>query len=314
MSLIINHSPDLFNILRICLSAECNISCFYCFNEGYKKKTINLSKNLKKLETILTAHRQLGGQKACVSGGEPLLDPFLEKSCELIERIYENNIHLTTNGTLIKEDLISFLKRAGRINISIPSFNSQKYLKITGHDFLHRVKKNIDYLIENECDVNLNYILIPEVNDSQDELNYLIDFAAKRKLKISILKLFNQDSIKVPKETYFKKTYQALNNYNNDNEVIINHDCPPITLYKLEGIKILIRDFHFDRNYYNNCVDCKFIDTCEEGLCQPRTDEEGNIKSCLFKTKHLKNNQDPFEELKRLKEIYSNGYMRWIKY
>jgi GTP 3',8-cyclase len=314
MSITIKHRTNLFNILRVSLTSECNLSCFYCFNEGYSKNTSIENNNLDTIEKILRCHHQLGGERVCITGGEPLLNSNIERCGGLIEKIYNNSYHVTTNGTVLNKNLKSFLKRVERINVTVPSFNRRKYCKITGADFLHKVQNNIDDLLNNECRVNINFILIPGVNDNHDEINNLIAYAIKRNMMISILKLYNQDSIKTTKGNYFRNLYKILNMFAKGSDIGVNSDCPPVTIYEFSGIRILVRDFFFEKSRYNYCVDCEFFNLCEEGLCQPRTNVNGNVKSCLFKNRNLNFKSDYFKEFEEFKVIYSNEYKYWTKY
>jgi molybdenum cofactor biosynthesis enzyme MoaA len=295
------------------LAGKCNLTCSYCFNEGYLEQKANESHEL--IESVLSKHINLGGLGACITGGEPLLSPFFEKTFNLIQELYNNRIHLTTNGTIVKKSHMNILKQIERINVSIPCFNEIKYKKITGKDLFRKLLHNIDCLIRNGCKLNLNYCLIPGVNDSHEELNKLINFAQERNLLLSILKLYNTN-IKVPKEQYFDNLRQTLKSHCENSEVAINRHCPPVSIYKLNEIDVIVRDFYFDTHFCQHCTDCEHINECEEGLCQPRTNEEGNIKTCLLKNdlNNYSSNLSQNTKLTEMKEIYLTANSRWIRY
>ena len=314
MSLTINHRTNLFNILRVSITSECNISCFYCFNEGYAKNSLNDKDHLENIEKILRCHHYFGGKRVCITGGEPLLNSNIEKVGGLIEEIYNNSYHITTNGILLNRNSKTFLKRVERINVTIPSIDRNKYYNITGADNLKTVQNNIDELLNYGCKINLNYTLIPDVNDKQDDIDNLISFASKRNMTISILKLYNQNLINAQKDKYFRNLYHSLSKYTKENFIGVNSDCPPVTIYKINGLKVIVRDFFFEIRHYSHCKSCEFFNICEEGLCQPRTDINGNIKSCLFKNRNLNLKSDYFREFKEFIEIYSNEYKYWTKY
>ena len=86
-----------------------------------------------------------GIRKVRLTGGEPLVRkgfiPFLEK-LSAIEDLRE--ISLTTNGVLLKE-FAEDIRRCGicRVNVSLDSLDPEKFARITGRDYLHRVLEGI---------------------------------------------------------------------------------------------------------------------------------------------------------------------------
>jgi cyclic pyranopterin phosphate synthase len=111
-----------------------------------------------------------GIRKVRLTGGEPLVRkgfiPFLEK-LSAIEALEE--ISLTTNGVLLKEFALD-IKRCGicRINVSLDSLNPQKFVKITGRDYFHRVLEGIEEAERLGFNpIKINVVAMRGVNDDE---------------------------------------------------------------------------------------------------------------------------------------------------
>lgn len=102
------------------LTNDCNLRCTYCY--ATKKPLIMSSETLERLKVFLTReeHLRLGDHDVNIQffGGEPTmewykLEKFIEEFSELWSRLYGTNVRwgMTTNGTLLNEDRLKFLKR-----------------------------------------------------------------------------------------------------------------------------------------------------------------------------------------------------------
>jgi cyclic pyranopterin phosphate synthase len=111
-----------------------------------------------------------GIRKVRLTGGEPLVRKgfigFLEK-LSAIEDLKE--ISLTTNGVLLNE-FASDIKRCGicRVNVSLDSLDPQKFARITGRDYLHRVLEGIKEAERLGFDpIKINVVAMRGVNDDE---------------------------------------------------------------------------------------------------------------------------------------------------
>lgn len=88
------------------ITARCNLNCKHCYAKTYLGE-----RELSRDEKIALA-RQLGEygvSHVCISGGEPLLLREELISIVKILRDYDVHVSMVTNGTLLREDLISRL-------------------------------------------------------------------------------------------------------------------------------------------------------------------------------------------------------------
>ncbi|MCA6213411.1 GTP 3',8-cyclase MoaA [Thermococcus bergensis] len=190
--------------LRISLTNECNLNCFYCHREG---QTLNFEDmKPEEIERIVRIASQLGIKKVKLTGGEPTIRKDI---VEIVRRIrpYVEDLSMTTNGTTLKL-LAEPLKEAGldRVNISLDTLDREKYKAITGFDVLPQVLEGIDKAVKLFHPVKLNMVVMKGLND--EEIWDMIDYAAQ---KNAILQLIE---IEVPREMenswFFKKYFYPL--------------------------------------------------------------------------------------------------------
>ncbi|WP_175058786.1 GTP 3',8-cyclase MoaA [Thermococcus sp. 2319x1] len=190
--------------LRISLTNECNLNCFYCHREG---QTLSFQEmKPEEIERIVRIASQLGIKKVKLTGGEPTVRKDI---VEIVRRIrpYVEDLSMTTNGTTMKL-LAEPLKEAGldRVNISLDTLDREKYKAITGFDVLPQVLEGIEKAVRLFYPVKLNMVVMKGLNDG--EIWDMINYAAQ---KNAILQLIE---IEVPREMesswFFKKYFYPL--------------------------------------------------------------------------------------------------------
>ena len=135
----------VINYLRLSITDRCNLRCMYCMPEhGIRFLPHEKILSFEEIIHIIRLSVEKGIRKVRVTGGEPLVRKdfveFLNRMND-IEGLEE--ITLTTNGVMLKE-LASGIKNAGvhRINISLDTLKPEKFFKITGRDFFHKVPRS----------------------------------------------------------------------------------------------------------------------------------------------------------------------------
>lgn len=108
---------DKYEIIMIEATQSCNLNCKYCYYNNSKKNT--RSKEYINFESFLT----LKNKHFYITGGEPFLH---NKLLNFINDSYENHnkISIFTNGTLLKNIELDFLKKIHRLYVSIDSFDN----------------------------------------------------------------------------------------------------------------------------------------------------------------------------------------------
>jgi len=161
--------------LRISVTDRCNLQCIYCMpknnNNWFDSSDILTFDEMIRFASIMS---KLGIENIRLTGGEPLLRSNLEVLVENLSKITGiKKISMTTNGILLP-DKISQLKKAGlsSINISLDTFNHEKFKKINGTDSLDHVLESIKVSTKERMSIKINNVVMRGWNDDE-----VLDFA-----------------------------------------------------------------------------------------------------------------------------------------
>lgn len=125
-------------VLRLSLTARCNLACRYCRPENRDLPTLLTHQQRLKL---IGAAAQLGCRRLRLTGGEPLLAPGLVPLIQAVKALdLVEDVALTSNGVLLDRPLARRLQQAGldRITISLDGADPQAVLRMGGgHSFAH---------------------------------------------------------------------------------------------------------------------------------------------------------------------------------
>jgi cyclic pyranopterin phosphate synthase len=174
------------NYLRISLTDNCNLRCFYCMpDEKYAFAPASKLMQPDEIETIAKLFVAQGVNKIRLTGGEPLVR---KDASAIIERLGKLGINLaiTTNAVRIDE-LLPEMLRAGfsQINISLDTLQEDKFLKITHRDFFKRVRANIDLLLAHNIFPKINVVMMKGLND--DEIHDFIEWTRDTPIQVRFI-------------------------------------------------------------------------------------------------------------------------------
>jgi cyclic pyranopterin phosphate synthase len=178
------------NSIRISVTRECNLACFYCHEEGMvDDEELMTSLEIQRIAQIAA---NLGVRKVKLTGGEPLEHKDIIDIVSRISPLFDE-VSMTTNAVNLAP-IAQQLQDAGlaRVNISLNTLRADRYERIFGIDHLDDVINGIEAAIEaGLTPVKLNMVLINGVND--DELEDLMSFAA---IKGAILQIIEMETTK----------------------------------------------------------------------------------------------------------------------
>lgn len=284
--------------LRISTTQRCNLRCDYCHKEG--EEITSCSRGTAKEMTVDEIVRiariaiSLGIARIKLTGGEPLMRKDL---CRIIERIAAipglKDISMTTNGTMLGVQAQK-LRACGlkRINISLPTLNSDIYHKLTNgriENALEGVKAAVAVGFN---PVKLNMVVLTGVNDK--EVPEIMEFARQTG---AILQLIELDPINVD-ATYFSLYHKFLDEHKK--------------MLKQKAAKVETRRLmHNRRIFYLPDVTVEVVHPSENGeFCahctRLRVTSDGKLKTCLMRNDNLVDILTPMhqgasdEELKEL--------------
>ena len=173
---LIDKNNRVINYLRLSVTDRCNLRCTYCMpEEGIQFQHHSEILSYEEMLHIVGLAVPKGIRKIRLTGGEPLVRKgfigFLERLCK-IEGLDE--VTLTTNGVLLKE-FAADIKACGicRINVSLDTLKSDRFLRITGRDYFHRVWEGIQEAERLGFNpIKINVVAIKGINDDE-----ILDFA-----------------------------------------------------------------------------------------------------------------------------------------
>ena len=162
----------IHNYLRISITDNCNLRCFYCMpEEDYVFTPASQLMQVNEIETLAKIFVEQGVDKIRLTGGEPLVR---KDAAEIILALSKLpvTLTLTTNGTRLHE-FVDVLQtaRVRSLNISLDTLQAEKFQLVTRRNQFDTVMGNIHLLLDKHFHVKINVVVMKGLND-----NEVIDF------------------------------------------------------------------------------------------------------------------------------------------
>lgn len=152
----------------------CNLRCAYCHNPDTWEvggcKSYSVSEVFKKVLRFKEYFGENGG--VTVSGGEPLLQAkFI---IELFKICHENGINtaIDTSGSLLNDEIKELLSITDLVLLDIKMTNNEDYKNYIGCE-LKPCLEFLDYLQEHKIDTWIRQVIVPNINDTADNIMQL---------------------------------------------------------------------------------------------------------------------------------------------
>ncbi|HEX5152181.1 MAG TPA: GTP 3',8-cyclase MoaA [Parafilimonas sp.] len=174
------------NYLRISLTDNCNLRCFYCMpEEDYDFTPASRLMQAGEIETLAKIFVEQGVTKIRLTGGEPLVRKDVAKIILSLSKL-PVALMLTTNATRLHE-FVDVLKEANvrSVNISLDTLQPEKFLLVTRRDLFHRVRSNIELLLHHQFHVKINMVVMKGFNDN--EINDFIAWTMHNPVEIRFI-------------------------------------------------------------------------------------------------------------------------------
>jgi len=256
--------------LRISVTDKCNLRCSYCMPD--EKVISTPSAKLMKPNEILeiaSVFTKLGIKKIRITGGEPLVRKDAKEIIQALGSL-PVDLNITTNATRIDEYINDFIDAGMHsVNISLDTFNEEKFFKITRRNNLAKILENINLLLKYPFEVKINVVVMNGVNN--DELSDFVEFTKGNKVDVRFIEFMPFPGNHWKKEQVFSydQILDALKQqYPIDKLVDASHSTS--RNYKVPGnkgtfgiISTITKPF---------CGDCNRL----------RLTADGKIKNCLF--------------------------------
>ena len=159
--------------LRISVTDRCNFRCTYCmpkevFGRDYQFLPQRDLLSFEEIERIARIFVAQGVQKIRITGGEPLLRKNIERLIEMLARIGDLDITLTTNASLLAKKARSLVD-AGlkRVTVSLDSLDETVFRAMNDVDFpVAKVLEGIDTAAAaGLAPIKINMVVKRGVND-----------------------------------------------------------------------------------------------------------------------------------------------------
>lgn len=184
--MIVDSYNRVHNYLRISLTDNCNLRCFYCMPEEDYTFTpasqLMQTDEIKKLSEIFVSE---GVNKIRLTGGEPLVRKDADKIILSLSEL-PVNLTITTNGTRLHE-FVNVFKDANisSVNISLDTLQDEKFRLVTRRDQFKNVMNNIRLMLDKGLSVKVNVVVMKGLNDN--EINDFIEWTRDEPVHIKFI-------------------------------------------------------------------------------------------------------------------------------
>jgi cyclic pyranopterin phosphate synthase len=161
--------------LRISIVDKCDLRCTYCMPEDQhflKREELMTREEIASIAQLFV--RKYGITKIRLTGGEPLVRP---DAVDIVRDMAQLGVSLglTTNAMTLDKHLDGLIDAGLKsINISLDTFDAERFRKIARRDGFDRVHANILEALRRGLRVKVNMVVMRGVND--DELLRFAEF------------------------------------------------------------------------------------------------------------------------------------------
>ncbi|MGL5207376.1 MAG: pyruvate formate-lyase-activating protein [Acidaminococcaceae bacterium] len=166
--------------------AGCNLGCSFCHNPDTwvrTDKTISIEEIITEIKKYSVFYNKSGGG-ITISGGEPLLQADFVS--ELFKECKKLDIHtaLDTGGFFAQPELDKVMPYTDLVMFSLKAVDEEVHRQLTGKDNA-LILQNLFYAAS-KTPLVLRYVVIPGVNDSENDLSKLAELIKKLPATVKI--------------------------------------------------------------------------------------------------------------------------------
>lgn len=184
----------------------CNLRCACCHNPDTHNMNEGTLYTPEEIVKKVTRYREYFGNDGGItlSGGEPLLQAKFAR--ELFTLCHSEGINtcLDTSGNMLSDDVKELLSETDRVLLDIKYTNDEDYRKYAGCS-IKPVFEFLEYLNKNDIKTTVRQVIIPTLNDSEENILRLREIARSHPCvdKIELLPFrkicqAKYDSMKIP--------------------------------------------------------------------------------------------------------------------
>jgi len=268
--MIVDRFNRVHNYLRISITDNCNLRCFYCMpEEDYDFTPASRLMQREEIYGLAKVFVDEGVTRIRLTGGEPLV----RKDAGAIIRSLSAlpvDLTMTTNATRLKE-FIPVLKEANikSINISLDTLDSDKFLFLTRRDMFSTVQANIELAIAAGFIVKINMVVMKGFNDN--EINDFIRWSRDTPVHIRFIEFMPFTGNKWTSNKVFSLD-EILG------RISTQHVFQPLTGNEHDTAKLYRIEGHSGSFGIISTMTSPFCSGCN----RLRLTADGKLKNCLF--------------------------------
>ena len=265
--------------VRISVTDKCSLRCVYCMpEEGLEFFADDKVLSSEEIIQLVKNFSQLGVHKIRLTGGEPLMRSDILEIISGISVIPEiEDIALTTNGLALPR-LAEKLYQAGlkRLNISLDTFDAEKYREITRGGNIRQVLKGIESASRFPFKIKLNVVVIAGQNEN--ELEDFLRYSIENPVNVRFIEFMPIGHSNIARDNaMWQQKYQGVesvftvcaeNHWKYDPIDFAGNG--PSENFQIKGAKGSFGLIH--------PVSCRFCESCN----RLRVTADGALKSCLY--------------------------------
>lgn len=202
----------------------CNLRCKCCHNPDTWEMKSEKQFTPEEIVEKAKKYREYFGKKGGItlSGGEPILQA--DFCYEVFRLCHENGINtcLDTSGSILNDSVKKLLGETDRVLLDIKYTNDADYLQNVGCS-LEKPLEFLEYLNEKQVPTTIRQVVIPTINDNEENIEKLNEIVKKHscieKIELLPFKKICQtkyDSMKIefPFKNLDTPTKETMNNLN----------------------------------------------------------------------------------------------------
>ncbi len=284
--MLIDSFDRAHNYLRISLTDNCNLRCFYCMpEEDYEFTPASRLMQPDEIETIAKVFVDNGVNKIRLTGGEPLVR---KDAAEIIDRLSHLpvDLTLTTNATRL-HDFVDVLEKAKvkSLNVSLDTLDPDKFNIITRRDGFKKVMDNIHLMLSRKFNVKINVVVMKGLNDR--EIIDFVDWTKDLPVQVRFIEFMPFDGNRWTSNQVFTWSNMLER---------IGEKYTPVRLH--DGFNDTDKKYKIEGHKGSFSVISTMSSPFCSGCNRMRLTADGKMKNCLFSTKEtdllaaLRNNED----------------------
>lgn len=165
-------------VRAVLFTEGCPLRCAYCHNpDTWNIRPEDETDSAEIAKRIIRLYPYIKNGGVTFSGGEPCVQA--EFLCDVAKLLRERGLHiaLDTSGAIMNEEVERLLNLVDLVLLDIKMTDDEGYRKYIGGS-LRQTMSFLDILEKKKKEVWIRHVVVPTVNDSEDNINSLVELVS----------------------------------------------------------------------------------------------------------------------------------------